>query len=223
MHLRALDALQLWSFVWSKRWVTVRIKVPSTDPCDSRSHCGFSRCHAMNSSNDNCECEGDVVSSAHGIILENEVVPAAFKLHADRLLVRPLECPLIVPPFATGSVCSRFTVPDGHRSTGAPNSVMVQCVAAAPGGVWAQPFVTLEDGCPVAGAIHIARPFYFTDASPPASPRTWWPCCRVHLPAHGQPQHGDERCLCAWRGAVGGGGLDECRDGSEGAPRLRRH
>ncbi|EAN94000.1 surface protease GP63 [Trypanosoma cruzi] len=85
----------------------------------------------MNSPNDNCECEGDFVSSAHGIILENEVVTAAFKLHADRVLVQPLEGPLIVPPFATGSVCIRFTVRAGHRSTGVANADMVLCVAAA--------------------------------------------------------------------------------------------
>ncbi|RNC53374.1 surface protease GP63 [Trypanosoma cruzi] len=49
------------------------------------------------------------------------------------------------------------------------------------------------------------------------------PCCRVQLPAHGQPEHGEECCRCAWRGVVGGGALDECRDGCEGAPILRRH
>ncbi|RNC36843.1 surface protease GP63 [Trypanosoma cruzi] len=85
----------------------------------------------MNSSNDNRHCEDDVVSSAHGIILENEVVPAAVNPHADRLLVQPLEGPLIVPPFAMGSVCSRFTVRARHCSAGVANADMVLCVAAA--------------------------------------------------------------------------------------------
>ncbi|RNC32440.1 surface protease GP63 [Trypanosoma cruzi] len=82
----------------------------------------------MNSLNGNCECEGDVVSSAHGIILENEVAPTAFKPHADLLLVQPLEGPLIVPPFATGSVCIRFTVRAGHCSICVANADMVLCV-----------------------------------------------------------------------------------------------
>ncbi|KAF8299982.1 surface protease GP63, putative, partial [Trypanosoma cruzi] len=85
----------------------------------------------MNSSNDNRHCEDDVVSSAHGIILENEVVPAAVNPHADRMLVQPLEAPLNVPQFAMGSVCSRFTVRAGHCSTGVANADMVLCVAAA--------------------------------------------------------------------------------------------
>ncbi|EAN87162.1 surface protease GP63 [Trypanosoma cruzi] len=85
----------------------------------------------MNSSNGNRHCEDDVVSSENGIILENEVVPAAVHPHADRMLVQPLEGPLIAPPFATGSACSRFTVRAGHCSTGVANADMVLCVAAA--------------------------------------------------------------------------------------------
>ncbi|EKF34323.1 surface protease GP63, putative, partial [Trypanosoma cruzi marinkellei] len=56
-------------------------------------------------------CGNGVVSSAHGNAVAEEVVSAAVKLHADRLLVHPLEAPLVVPSFVTGSVCSLFTVP----------------------------------------------------------------------------------------------------------------
>ncbi|RNC34879.1 surface protease GP63 [Trypanosoma cruzi] len=132
-------------------WMPIRINVSTRDLDDTGKYWISGRYHAMNSLNGNCECEGDVVSSAHGIILENEVVPAAFKLHADRLLVQPLEGPLIVPPFATGSVCSRFTYP------------------------------------------HIAS------------------CSTVGNIAG------------AWQSAVGGGALDDFRDGCEDASRLRRH
>ncbi|EAN99830.1 surface protease GP63, putative [Trypanosoma cruzi] len=219
MHLRALDALQVCSGVWKDPLVPVRIKVPKTDPCESRRHCVFSWSHAMNLLNDNCHCEDGVLSFAHGNILAEETVPAAVKLHADRLLVRPMEGPSIVPPFATGSVCSWFTVPAGHCSAGVADSVMVLCVAAALGGVWALLCATLEDGLPVAGAMHF--PGRFISRTHRRTPDG--PCSRVQLPAHGQPQHGEECCLCAWQGAVGGGGLDDCRDGCEGAPRLRRH
>ncbi|RNC54713.1 surface protease GP63 [Trypanosoma cruzi] len=133
MHPRLLDALQVCSVVWKDPWVPVRIKTSTTNPCDSRRHCGFSWSHAMNSLNDNRYCKDGVLSSAHGNILEEETVPAAVKLHEDCLLVQPLEGPLIVPPFATGSVCSWFTVTAGHCSTGVVNSDMVQCVAAALG------------------------------------------------------------------------------------------
>ncbi|EAN90985.1 surface protease GP63 [Trypanosoma cruzi] len=76
-----------------------------------------------------------------------------------------MEGPLIVPTFATGSVCSLFTVPDGHRSAVVANSVIAQCVAAVLGGVWALPCVTLEDGRPVAGAMHFACQFHFPAVS----------------------------------------------------------
>ncbi|RNF00637.1 surface protease GP63 [Trypanosoma cruzi] len=122
--------------------------------------------HAMNLLNDNRHCEDGFLTFAHGNLVAEETVPAAVKLHADRLLVRPLESPLVVPPFATGSVCSWFTVPDGHCSTGVVNADLVLCVAAVPGGVWALPCVTLEDGRPDAGAMQFACQFCFTDASP---------------------------------------------------------
>ncbi|RNC33457.1 surface protease GP63 [Trypanosoma cruzi] len=134
-------------------WMPIRINVSTRDLDDTMKYCISERYHAMNSLNGNCESEGDVVSSAHGIILENEVVPAAFKLHADHLLVRPLEGPLIVPPFATGSVCIRFTVR--------------------------------------AGIVPLVLPML-----------AW---------------------CCAWQSAVGGGALDDRRDGCKEAPRLRRH
>ncbi|KAF8284828.1 hypothetical protein TcBrA4_0043280 [Trypanosoma cruzi] len=111
MHLRAQDALQVCSGVWKDRWVPIDIKASTTDPCDTRKYCVSERHYTMNSSNDNRHCEDDVVSSAHGTILENEVVPAALHPHADRMLVQPLEGPLTVPPFANGGVCSRFTHP----------------------------------------------------------------------------------------------------------------
>ncbi|EAN98135.1 surface protease GP63, putative [Trypanosoma cruzi] len=156
MHLRVQDALQVCSVVWKGPWVPVRIKTSTTDPCDSRRHCVFSWSHAMNSLNDNRHCEDSVLFFAHGNILAEEAIPAAVQLHADRLLVRPLEGPLIVPPFATSSVCSWFTVPAGHLSAGVAVSVIAQCVAAVLGGVWALPCATLEDGRPVAGAMHFA-------------------------------------------------------------------
>ncbi|RNC37995.1 surface protease GP63 [Trypanosoma cruzi] len=153
MHLRAQDALQVCSGVWRDPWVPIGIKASTTDPCGSRRHCVFSWSHAMNSLNDNLYFEDDVLSSAHGNFLAEETVPAAVKLHAVRLLVQPLEGPLIVYSFATGSVCSHFTVTDEHRSTGVANADMVLCVAAAAGGVWALLCAALEDGRPVAATM----------------------------------------------------------------------
>ncbi|RNE98365.1 surface protease GP63 [Trypanosoma cruzi] len=92
-------------------WTPIRINVSTRNLDDTRKYCVSERYYTMNSSNDNRHFEDDVLSSAHGIILENEVVPAALHPHADCLLVQSLEGPLTVPPFATGGVCSRFTHP----------------------------------------------------------------------------------------------------------------
>ncbi|ESS60938.1 surface protease GP63 [Trypanosoma cruzi Dm28c] len=110
----------------------------------------------MNLLNENRRCEDGILTFAHGNILAEETVPSAGQLHADRPFFRPLEGPLIAPPFDAGSVCSWFTVPAGHCSTGVANSGMVLCVAAALGGVWTLPCATLEDGRPVAGVMNFA-------------------------------------------------------------------
>ncbi|RNC34534.1 surface protease GP63 [Trypanosoma cruzi] len=135
MPLRAQDESRVNSGFGKDRRVTVRINVSTRELDDSRGHCGFSWSHAMNLLNDNRHCEDGVLSSAHGSAVAEEAIHAAVKLHADRLLVRPLEGPLVVPQFATGSVCSRFTVPAGHCFTGFADSDTLLYVAAAPGGV----------------------------------------------------------------------------------------
>ncbi|EKF28326.1 surface protease GP63, putative [Trypanosoma cruzi marinkellei] len=109
--LGAPDALPVCGVVWRDRWVPVRIKASTADPCDGRRHCGFFGSCTANSLDGAICCGNGVVSSAHGNAVAEEVVSAAVTLHADRLFVQPLEGPLTVPSFATGSVCSLFTVP----------------------------------------------------------------------------------------------------------------
>ncbi|RNC36290.1 surface protease GP63 [Trypanosoma cruzi] len=58
-------------------WMPIRINVSTRDLDATGKYWISERHYAMNSSNDNRHCEDDVVSSAHGIILENEVVPSA--------------------------------------------------------------------------------------------------------------------------------------------------
>ncbi|ESS64445.1 surface protease GP63 [Trypanosoma cruzi Dm28c] len=161
MHLRAQDALQVRSGVWKDPWVPIRIKTSTTNPCDSRRHCGFFWRCAVNSLDGAFGCKNDALTFAHVNALAEETVPAAVKLHADRPFVQPLKGPLIVPPFATSSVCSWFTVRAGHCSAGVADSDMVLYVAAAPGGVWALRCATLEDGRPVVVVMNIAPAVLF--------------------------------------------------------------
>ncbi|EKF29576.1 surface protease GP63, putative, partial [Trypanosoma cruzi marinkellei] len=155
------SASQTYTVIGENGWAPIRINVSTRDLDDKRKYCSSDRSQVKNLLNNYPECQGDAFSSNMRKILIERVVPAAVKLHADRLLVQPLEGPLVVPQFAEGSVCSRFTVPAEHRSTGVANSDMVLYVAAAPGGVWALPCATLEDGRPVAGVMNIAPAVLF--------------------------------------------------------------
>ncbi|EAN84331.1 surface protease GP63, putative, partial [Trypanosoma cruzi] len=190
MHLRALDALRMCSGVRKDRQVPFRIKKSKKDSCDIRRHCGFFWRCAVNSLDGAFGCKNGALTFAHENILAEETVPAAVNPHADRLLVRPLEGLLFLSSFATGSVCSFSTVTSGHRSAGVFNAFMVLYVAAAFGGVWVLSYATLEDGRPVAGAMHFFCQFYFTDASPPASPRTCWPMLSGSPAGHGSRNMG---------------------------------
>ncbi|RNC40370.1 surface protease GP63 [Trypanosoma cruzi] len=116
MHLRAQDALQVWNFVWKDRWVPIGIKALTTDPCDSRSHCVFFWRCTVNSLDGAFGSKNGALTFAHGNLLAEETVPAAFKLHADRLLVQALEGPLTAShlpreAFAVGSRCLLSILP----------------------------------------------------------------------------------------------------------------
>ncbi|ORC82661.1 surface protease GP63, partial [Trypanosoma theileri] len=88
--------------------------------------------------------------------LINEVLPAAVKLHADRLLVDRVNGSLVVPEFEEDSVCSYFTVPASHHCKGVNNTDMVLYVAAKP----VTPFATIcardESRRPIAAGVNLA-------------------------------------------------------------------
>ncbi|KAF5214867.1 hypothetical protein ECC02_012494 [Trypanosoma cruzi] len=155
------SASQTYTVIGRNGWAPIRINVSTRDLYNTSMYCTTKYSYVKNLLTGYYECEGNALSFNKRKILIDNVVPAAVKLHADRLLVQPLEGPLVVPQFAAGSVCSRFTVPDEHRSAGVANSDMVLYVAAAPGGVWALPCATLEDGRPVVGVMNIAPAVLF--------------------------------------------------------------
>ncbi|RNF00836.1 surface protease GP63, partial [Trypanosoma conorhini] len=138
-------------------WAPIRIAVSTGDLENTRKYCSFSRGSKPNLLGDaSADCRFDELPSWKKKLLVGGVVPAAVKLHAERLLVQPLKGPLKVPEFAADSVCGQFTVPAAHRSPGVDSADMVLYVAAAPGGVWALPCATLENGRPIVGAVNLA-------------------------------------------------------------------
>ncbi|KAF8287536.1 putative surface protease GP63 [Trypanosoma cruzi] len=155
------SASQTYTIIGGNGWAPIRINVSTKDLNNTDMYCRSNRSYVKNLLTGYEECQGNALSEDKRKILIENVVPAAVKLHADRLLVQPLKGPLVVPPFTAGSVCSGFTVPAEHRSAGIVNSDMVLYVAAAPGGVWALPCATLEDGRPVVGVMNIAPAVLF--------------------------------------------------------------
>ncbi|ORC91773.1 surface protease GP63 [Trypanosoma theileri] len=109
----------------------------------------------LNEEDDQCQGQLFLSEEMKKTFLDT-ILPAAIKLHADRLLVDPVEGPLKVPDFEEGSVCKNFTVPDGHRKEGVENADMVLYVAARPEEAFG---VTCayddKSGRPVAGAINV--------------------------------------------------------------------
>ncbi|EKF29468.1 surface protease GP63, putative [Trypanosoma cruzi marinkellei] len=135
MHLRVHDASQVTAVLGES--MAVRLHQRVNKGLDDISNCCLAqRSHTMHSLTETRGFNGDVLCSMQGNILAEEVIPAAVKLHADRLLVQPLEGPLVVPPFATGSVCSRFTVPAEHHSTGVADSDTVRHAGGWPSCRW---------------------------------------------------------------------------------------
>ncbi|KEG05849.1 surface protease GP63 [Trypanosoma grayi] len=88
------------------------------------------------------KCEAsDVLTPERKADLTDKILPAAVKLHTDRLRVNPLPIPFIVPEFDKKSLCSSFTVPEDHRAKEGKgvNADMVLYVGAWPGSVFALP------------------------------------------------------------------------------------
>ncbi|ORC83908.1 surface protease GP63 [Trypanosoma theileri] len=101
----------------------------------------------------------DVLTPEKEEILVKKILPEAIKLHSDRLFVERLRGPIVVPTFDSRSLCSKFTIPQEHKTTGVDEADMVLYVAAAPttdgAFAWAATCATLgPNGRPVVGIIN---------------------------------------------------------------------
>ncbi|RNE95339.1 surface protease GP63 [Trypanosoma rangeli] len=103
--------------------------------------------------------EEDVLTEEKVEILKSVILPEAAWMHSERLLVRPLNGPLVVPRLPKQSVCAKFEVPEEHHTDGVPDADMVLYAAAVPTlkmtFAWAMPCATLgSSGRPVVGVIN---------------------------------------------------------------------
>ncbi|KAK7198267.1 leishmanolysin, GP63 [Novymonas esmeraldas] len=116
-------------------WAPIRIAVFMPDLEDPSRYCTALGQMRPDSGGSLVECTStdDILTEAKRTTLMNFVVPEAVNMHAQRLLVRPLDPDTsIVVNSMPGSYCGSFTVPAAHRTTGVPNADFVVYVAAGP-------------------------------------------------------------------------------------------
>ncbi|PBJ80648.1 surface protease GP63 [Trypanosoma cruzi cruzi] len=141
-------------------WAPLRIKVFADDLEGLGGFCTRAGEHVNMFFGKEMVCqEEDILTEEKVDILENVILSEAAKMHSERLLVRPLDGPLVVPRFREGSVCGKFPVPEEHHTDGVPDADMVLYATAVPTFkptfAWAMPCATLGPrGRPVVGVIN---------------------------------------------------------------------
>ncbi|KAF5223951.1 hypothetical protein ECC02_002846 [Trypanosoma cruzi] len=141
-------------------WTPLRIKVFADDLEGLGGFCTRAGEHINMFFGKEMVCqEEDILTEEKVDILENVILSEAAKMHGERLLVRPLDGPLVVPRFREGSVCGKFPVPEEHHTDGVPDADMVLYATAVPTFkptfAWAMPCATLGPrGRPVVGVIN---------------------------------------------------------------------
>ncbi|KAF8281249.1 putative surface protease GP63 [Trypanosoma cruzi] len=141
-------------------WAPLRIKVFTDDLEGLGGFCTRAGEHVNMFLGNEMVCqEEDILTEEKVDILENVILSEAAKMHGERLLVRPLDGPLVVPRFREGSVCGKFPVPEEDHTDGVPDADMVLYATAVPTFkptfAWAMPCATLGPrGRPVVGVIN---------------------------------------------------------------------
>ncbi|ORC87085.1 surface protease GP63 [Trypanosoma theileri] len=144
-----------------KEWKLIRIKAFTKDLDNKSRYCTKVDDKVMDFQGDITKCyENEILTDKKKETLINEMIPAAIKLHRDRLRVQPHKGNLTVPPFQDKSYCKHFTVPDEHHDKGVENADFVLYVAAGTGEPFGVTCAPAEASSrPIAGAINIS-PYY---------------------------------------------------------------
>ncbi|RNF01524.1 leishmanolysin [Trypanosoma rangeli] len=136
-------------------WAPIRIKVSAKDMDDSSKHCTAERPWRLVNGNWQ-ECTDDMMlTEAKKDIVLKQLLPAAIKMHTDRLSVRPVEGPIPIPDHGIG-MCTGLTIPSWHHTIGVSGADLILYVDALPSNAataWAFRCVFLEDGRPYVGGV----------------------------------------------------------------------
>lgn len=147
------DAMQAYTVATAddddnSEWKPIRFKVFTGALNDTNKYCNETGVSRTNFINKNLMCgDADILTPEKKKIYQDIIIPRAIKLHAERLLVKPVSGKLVVPT-SLPLPCSLFSIPKEHKSTGVDNADMILYAAAGPmdGGVaWAMTCATLKD------------------------------------------------------------------------------
>ncbi|RNE96154.1 leishmanolysin [Trypanosoma rangeli] len=137
-------------------WAPIRIKVSAEDMKDQWKHCLPERpWRLVNGSRVKCTDDMMLTEAKKDIVLK-QLLPAAIKLHAERLSVRPVEYPIPIPDYGIGR-CSDFTIPPWHHTIGVSGADLILYVdtLVSEGTIaWANMCVFLKDGRTYAGVVN---------------------------------------------------------------------
>ncbi|PBJ79557.1 surface protease GP63 [Trypanosoma cruzi cruzi] len=138
-------------------WAPVRIKVSAEDMHDPLRHCTAAGDLRIDHYGRAITCEADdVLTEERRSIVLRQTLPAAIQLHAERLSVRPVTRPVVIPQTGLG-MCDNFTIPHKHHTVGVVGADMILYANIFPtSGVraWAGPCFLLDDGRPFAAAVN---------------------------------------------------------------------
>ncbi|CCW71255.1 unnamed protein product [Phytomonas sp. Hart1] len=113
-------------------WKPIRISVFTKDLDDSSRYCTQPGEMRPDFRGSMIKCDEDnVLTDEKKQALREVLIPNTVQMHQDRLLVQPLRHNIRVEHF-TGDLCSHFTIPKSHHTTGVPNTDFVLYVAAGP-------------------------------------------------------------------------------------------
>ncbi|RNC35365.1 surface protease GP63 [Trypanosoma cruzi] len=137
-------------------WAPIRIKVSAREMYDSLRHCTAAGDLRVDHGGRPITSESDEVlmEEMRDIILR-QMLPAAAKLHSERLSVRPVTDLTVLPRTNLG-LCDKFTIPRKHCTVGVEGAEMILYVKAFPTSgelAWTIRCAFLEDGLLFAAAV----------------------------------------------------------------------
>ncbi|KAF8275842.1 putative surface protease GP63 [Trypanosoma cruzi] len=138
-------------------WAPIRIRVSAEDMHNPLRHCTAAGDLRIDHDGRAITCEADdVLTEERRSIILRQTLPAAIQLHAERLSVRPVTRPVLIPRTGLG-LCDNFTIPHKHHTVGVAGADMIIYTNGFPTSgpsAWAVPCFMLDDGRPFAAAVN---------------------------------------------------------------------